>query len=300
MAGIEELLRINQEQRKENEKLSEKLSEKIVLQEQQIKWLKQQLFGRKSEKFPDHPDLFPFEGEDESEKLEASSDDAPQAEEAEATGNEQEGGKKKRRIRRARLPENLPIVVIKEIIPKEVQDAPEEWREIGQEHSDQLEKEPGYFYIRRIVRRKYVRRDQPFAPPVIAPAEPTFIENGFWGAGLLSEILSNKYLYSLPLYRQAKLYQRRYGIDLSTKTMGDAVDKVSDLLELVFDEMVRAMIASADLQADETSVRYLDRGHGFPLATCIAQGLAKVAFWQNAGAVDQQVIDGFFYQIDKI
>jgi transposase len=77
---------------------------------------------------------------------------------------------------------------------------------------------PGYFYIKRTVRPKYARKDHPFQAPVMAPAEPKLIDNGFRGAGLLSEIITNKYLYSLPLYRQEQLYLRRFGIELSRKT----------------------------------------------------------------------------------
>ena len=63
MVTIEELRRINAEQKKQNEELTKQ----IAVQQQQIEWLKQQLFGRKSEKL-DHPDLFTLEEEDESKK----------------------------------------------------------------------------------------------------------------------------------------------------------------------------------------------------------------------------------------
>ncbi|MFT4641611.1 MAG: transposase, partial [Verrucomicrobiales bacterium] len=41
-----------------------------------------------------------------------------------------------------------------------------------------------------------------FLKPIMAPAKPTIIDSGFWGDSLLSEILTNKYLYHLPFYRQ--------------------------------------------------------------------------------------------------
>jgi len=40
------------------------------------------------------------------------------------------------------------------IDPKEVQKAPEDWRLIGAEVSEQLDYEPGRFLRRRLVRRK--------------------------------------------------------------------------------------------------------------------------------------------------
>lgn len=278
-------MEINQELRRINEELrrvNEEQARQIAVQQQQIEWLKKQLFGRKSEKL-DHPELFPAGEEEESKKSAASSADVRPAEEAEATGNREKAGKNRRPIRRARLPENLPVVVAKEVIPEEVQAAPDQWREIQPEHSDLLEKEPGYFYIKRIVRRKYVRRDHPFAPPVIAPAEPTLIENGFWGAGLLSEILSNKYLYGLPLYRQEQLYSKRFGIELSRKTMSDAVDKVSHQLMPVVERMKKNMLGSGYLQADETPVRYLDPVH--------PKGSALGYLWTYRSANGEAIFD---------
>ena len=54
---------------------------------------------------------------------------------------------------RERWPADMPVV--EEIIdPKEVQKAPEHWRLIGAEVSEQLDYEPGRFLRRRLVRRK--------------------------------------------------------------------------------------------------------------------------------------------------
>ena len=127
-------------------------------------------------------------------------------------------------------------------MPEEVIAAPEEWRRIGEESTDQLEKEPGYFYLRRIVRPKFVPLDQPFQAPIVAPAKPTIIDTGFWGSGLLSEILTNKYLYHLPFYRQEQLYYYRFGLRLSRKTMSDAAEKVSDMLGLLVGRMKENML----------------------------------------------------------
>jgi transposase len=245
MDSLEELRRINEELRR-----------KIAILQQQIDWLKKQLFGRKNEKF-DHPELA---GLEEAGKSQASLADEGKPEE-EAEGSVGKPKRRKRRLIRAeRLPKDLPVV-IEELIPAEVRDAPEAWREIGKESSDQLEKEPGYFYLKRTVRPKYVRRDHPFLPPVMAPAEPKLIENGFLGAGLLSEIISNKYLYSLPLYRQEQLYSKRFGIELSRKTMCDAVARVAEQCRAVVARMKERMLELGYLQGDETPVRYLDKTH---------------------------------------
>ena len=68
----------------------------------------------------------------------------------------------------ARLPDNLPVV--EEVLePEPVKVAPEQWRCIGQEVSEQLDYEPGRFLRRRTIRKKYVHRVKLEAAPVIAP-----------------------------------------------------------------------------------------------------------------------------------
>ena len=67
-----------------------------------------------------------------------------------------------RKDRTPRVPENLPVV--EEVIePEAVKAAPEHWRCIGQEVSEQLDYEPARFLRRRTIRKKYVHRARPDA-----------------------------------------------------------------------------------------------------------------------------------------
>ncbi|HSG41240.1 MAG TPA: IS66 family transposase [Thermoanaerobaculia bacterium] len=269
MPEIEELIRINREQ-----------AQKIALLTQQVDWLKRQLFGRKSEKL-DHPELFGPGDTDEAGKDGASDAGLPGEEAAPAAGGA--GPARRRRpVRAAKLPADLPVVV-EEIIPEEVLAVPGDFRRIGGESSDRLEKEPGYFYIRRTVRAKFARLDHPFLPPVVAPAPPVLIPNGFLGPGLLAEIIANKYCYHLPLYRQEQLYRSRFGIDLSRNTMGDAVLQVAEALDPVVRRMKENLLASGYIQADETPVTYLDPGH--------PEGSSTGYHWVYRGADGEVVFD---------
>lgn len=168
-----------------------------------------------------------------------------------------------------------------ECIPEEVVAEPHKWRRAGEETTDQLEKEPGYFYIQRTVRPKFVPWDHPFQAPIIEPAKPKIIDCGFWGPSLLSEVLTNKYLYHLPFYRQEQLYHYRFGIELSRKTMGDAAEKVSDMLGILVRRMKENMLVSGYIQADETPVTCLDRTH--------PKGSRKGYYWVYRG-MDGEVI----------
>ena len=109
-----------------------------------------------------------------------------------------------------RLPADLPVV--EEVIdPAPVQAQPEQWRCIGQEVSEQLDYEPGRFFRRRTIRRKYVSRTEPEAAPVVAPLPPVLLERGLAAPGLLAYIIVSKYCDHLPLYRQEQIFRRRHG-----------------------------------------------------------------------------------------
>src|SRR5690606_35812014 len=108
-------------------------------------------------------------------------------------------------------------------------------------------------------RWRYVRVDQPFAAPIMTPARPRIIVNGFLGFGLLAELLSNKYLYHLPFHRQHQLILRRYGVDIPESTMYDAAAKVGDQLGILILRMKERMLAGGVVAGDETPVRCLDR-----------------------------------------
>ena len=95
------------------------------------------------------------------------------------------------RERGPRIPEHLRVV--EEVIdPEPVKACPEAWRCIGEEVTEQLDYEPAQFFKRRIVRRKYARRDHPFAAPLIAPLD-TLQDRCLGAPGLIAAIIVGKY-----------------------------------------------------------------------------------------------------------
>jgi hypothetical protein len=91
-----------------------------------------------------------------------------------------------RKPKTPRLPETLPVV--EEVIdPEPVKAAPEQFRQIGQEVSEQLDYEPARYFRRRLVRRTYVSKIEPEKAPVTAPLPPTCRftgRNRFWPDGM--------------------------------------------------------------------------------------------------------------------
>jgi len=71
---------------------------------------------------------------------------------------------------------------------------------IGEEVTEQLDYEPARFLRRRIIRRKYVKRDEPHQPPIIAPLN-LLQERSIAAPGLLAQIIVAKYCDHLPLHR---------------------------------------------------------------------------------------------------
>ena len=119
--------------------------------------------------------------------------------------------------RRPRLPEHLPV--FEEIVdPPEVLADPDAFRRIGEERTERLDYTPGRFFQRHTVRGKYVRKEDPQAPPVIAPL--TILQDRCLAApALLAHIIVAKYCDHLPLYRLEQIFKTRHDVLLPRQTM---------------------------------------------------------------------------------
>jgi transposase len=166
-----------------------------------------------------------------------------------------------RKERAPRLPDNLPVV--EEVIdPESVKAAPQSWRCIGQEVSEQLDFEPARFLRRRTIRRKYVHRVDLDCAPLIAPLPECLQERGLAAPGLLAHILVGKYCDHLPLYRQEQIFIRRYGVHLPRQTLARWVGLAADWLKPIYEHIRTGVMAGGYVQVDETPINYLEPGHG--------------------------------------
>jgi transposase len=166
-----------------------------------------------------------------------------------------------RKDRAPRLPDNLPVV--EEVIePEPVKSAPEKWRCIGQEVSEQLDYEPARFLRRRTIRKKYVSRVDLDLAPVIAPLPECLQERGLAAPGLLAQVLVSKYCDHLPLYRQEQIFLRRHQVHLPRQTLARWVALAADWLKPIYEQIRTGVMASGYVQVDETPVNYLEPGHG--------------------------------------
>lgn len=169
--------------------------------------------------------------------------------------------KDNKRARQERLPDNLPVV--EEVIdPDLVQVQPEAWRCIGQEVSEQLDYEPGRFFKRRIVRRKYVHKINSDSAPLIAPLPERLLDRSLPAPGLLAHIVVGKYCDHLPLYRQEQIYRQRHGVNLPRQSLTRWVELASQWLKPIYEHIRTGVMGGGYVQVDETPVDYLEPGNG--------------------------------------
>jgi transposase len=236
---IVELLATLQQERREREQL-----------QHQLDLLLRRLYGVKSEKIdPNQLRLFD----------EPAVEPGPPPAVAHEEPADDERPRKRRGGGRKPLPEHLPRERSVRDVPEAERCCPEcgVMRErIGEEVSEKLDFRPASLFVRQEVRPKYACRGCQ-AHVVIAPLPAEPIDKGIPGPGLLAFIAVGKYADHLPLHRQAGIL-RRYGVELSRKTMGAWMAKVAELLGPICREMILQVLLSKVIHTDDTPVRVLD------------------------------------------
>jgi len=228
-------------------------TENRLLQEK-IQCLMKRLFGSSSEKLS--PDQLELELEELRELQEALELAETKDELAEEEQKESKRGKRKGLD--ARIPKDLPTETII-IDPDEVKANPELYKKIGEVRSEKLDVTPTQFIKIVTIRNKYKKRDDRSVAPIIAPAPIQLIENSYASVGLIVHIILGKYCDHLPLYRQEQIFKRRFGVEISRKTMGGWMFLVAQWLSLIYEALRNEIRASGYIQADETFIKYQDR-----------------------------------------
>ncbi len=112
---------------------------------------------------------------------------------------------------RMKLPEHLRR---EEIIIEPQQDI-SDCKKMGEEITEVLEYEPGELFVKKYIRTKYAKQNSEGVLIGELPSRP--IEKAMAGAGLLTQIIIDKYVDHLPLYRQMQRFERS-GVKLSYST----------------------------------------------------------------------------------
>ncbi len=129
-------------------------------------------------------------------------------------------------------------------------------KKMGEEITEVLEYKPGELYVKKYIRTKYARPQGEGVLIGELPVRP--IEKAMAGAGLLAQIVIDKYADHLPLYRQMQRFERS-GIKLSYSTLTDWVSGTCKLITPLFDALKAEVLQSNYLHADETPIKVMDK-----------------------------------------
>jgi transposase len=153
---------------------------------------------------------------------------------------------------RTKLPEHLER---REIIiePAEVTEG---CKKIGEEITEELEYEPGKLFVNRYVRPKYVQANNQGI--IIAPMIDRPLPKAIVGPGLLAQIIIDKYVDHLPLYRQLERFKRE-GINIPYSTIGDWIKNGCSLIDPLYASLKKLIVQSNYLHADESPIKVLDK-----------------------------------------
>jgi transposase len=125
---------------------------------------------------------------------------------------------------------------------------------IGYETREELACEPAKFWVRVIKREKRGSHCEEEQGVATAPAAVQVVPKGKLANEFIIEVLVRKYQLHLPVYRQCAALVEDHGIELSRKTLTDAILAAGSLLGAVVRAQRLELLAGGYIQADETTM----------------------------------------------
>lgn len=230
---------------------AKKLEAKVDQLQFQVDQMRRLLFGAKRERFIATKDenqmQLPFDVPEEK---------APEKQQEVITYT-REKTKRVNHPGRLPLPGHLPV---EEIIIKPKEDTTG-MKCIGKEVTDQLELIPAKLFIKRYIRPKYIKSEdkESLTHKGIIADLPVFpIEKGIAGPGLLAQVMIDKFVDHLPIYRQIERFKRE-GIKIASSTINGWQEAVCNLLEPLYENLKNRVLSQGYLQVDETPIQVLDK-----------------------------------------
>jgi len=223
---------------------------------QQIEMLQRKIWGKSSEKYiPEDPQQrkLDFEGLDllpEEKELVTSA-----TQEIEQYKTIRVKVEDKNHPVRKPLPEGLPREET-HIYPGNIN--LENWTELAPEITEVLERDPARWFVRRIIRHKYVLKDKSLVQDIekqiiTAPMPLLPIAKSYAGPTLLADIIIDKYVNHLPFYRQIQMFKQQ-GISIAPATINGWFGGVADLMRPAYYRLKELVLRSGYIQSDETTI----------------------------------------------
>ena len=235
--------------------VNSQLQEKVQQLEQQLDWFKRQVFGEKSEKRDMADNPYQQTIADVLSALPPAPKPVP---ESKQTISYQRGKAKKNGLASApddsglRFDDSVPVEEIM-VLPAELKgpDA-DDYEVIAHKHTYRLAQRPGsqvvLKYTRPVLKKKSTLS-------VITPSAPSnVLDKSFADVSFLAGMLTDKFLYHMPLYRQHQRLKQN-GIHIARSTLTNLSQRSIDLLRPIYESQLDNILLSRVLAMDETPIK---------------------------------------------
>lgn len=275
----------------EQEVKIEEQDAKIEEQKVRILYLQRQLYGRRSEKRlpdPETPGQVSLFGDGYGAIfLEGEEEVVPLVEEIKKKHEKRKTAASQARTPRTyRLPENLRR---EEVVIEPQLSNPELYVKIGEDVTETLEVKESEFYVKRVIRPKYILKDSADQDKCIVEQSPAPLENatGYQiGNSIHARIIVDKFAYHLPEYRQVERF-KSHGIKLSRSTINRGLHRIAFLLQPLYLRQMEEVLSTGYIQVDETVVPINDGRH---------KGRTRKGYiWAVRSADPEEPRGSFFY-----
>ena len=210
--------------------------------EEQFRLAQQRQFGKRSEARPEQDDLF---------------NEAEQLVDAQVAAEKETIHYTRSKPKRQPLPLDLPREVIVHDIAEQEKICSccgGELHKMGEARSEQLEFIPAQVKVIEHVRPKYscraCERRETQSPIKMAAVPASPLPKSIATPSLLSQIITSKYQYSLPLYRQEALF-KQHGIALTRNTMSAWMLKCGELFAPIIERWRTCLLQQPVIHADD-------------------------------------------------
>ena len=170
-----------------------------------INELLQQAYRKRSERYVEDPNQLKLDFGNTDEAGDAADGLADAIEQAELIIGEHQRRKRVRKQRRnEQLPDHIPRYEVEAEVPDDVKYCEKhgERKQIGHDRVESLELERPKLKVRVTLYPKFVCPDEPSCGVVQPPRRVSLVEGNRYGTSIAAEIITGKYGYHLPIYRQ--------------------------------------------------------------------------------------------------
>lgn len=257
-AELASKVKLSDEQLQRLQEKNEHLSERLMLLEEEVRWYKEQFFGRSSQRSPaemaaEQKLLF-----NEAEVLAAieAADAAHAARTSTIAAHERQRHSGGREV----IPAHLPRKEIVHDLRNAEKHCEHEgvcWamERIGEEVSERYHYEAPKVWVERHVRPKFCC-SKCHEGVHIAPCPPTILPKSNASASLLAYLIASKFVDGMPIYRTCQQLQRQ-DVRLSPGTAGTWVNAVGEAALPLINLMHEELLSYPFVQMDETYLQVL-------------------------------------------